>query len=173
VDEIEDALETEDGCKFLAETSGSTSIQAVLAGQTYLLLGQNYRLRRATAGDVNASVDAYVISADGVPLDGANGGIQFLIAQDLEKEIWGALTADNNTAGSFGKLLIDTLDSAISSRLATSGYTVPANADIAAIKAKTDSLAFTITGHVDANIQYINDVQVKGTGTDGDPWNPA
>jgi len=42
-----------------------------------------------------------------------------------------------------------------------------------AIKAKTDSLTFTIAGMVDANIQYVNNDQVKGTGTPADPWNPV
>lgn len=32
------------------------------------------------------------------------------------------------------------------------------------IKAKTDSLAFTVAGQVDANIQYVNDVQINGDG---------
>lgn len=45
--------------------------------------------------------------------------------------------------------------------------------DLTAIKAKTDSLTFTVAGQVDANIQYVNDVQVKGVGSEADPWNPA
>jgi hypothetical protein len=43
-------------------------------------------------------------------------------------------------AGSFGKLVTDFLDVAVSSRLATAGYTAPSNSDIAAIKVKTDNL---------------------------------
>ena len=46
-------------------------------------------------------------------------------------------------------------------------------ADIAAIKAKTDSLAFTVPGQVDANIQYVNDVAVTGNGQAGTEWGPA
>jgi hypothetical protein len=65
------------------------------------------------------------------------------------------------------------IDAAITSRLATAGYTAPDNAGITAIKAKTDSLTFTVSGQVDANIQYVNDVLVKGVGSDEDPWNPA
>lgn len=42
-----------------------------------------------------------------------------------------------------------------------------------AIKAKTDSLTFTVAGQVDANIQYVNDVAVAGTGASGDEWGPA
>ena len=43
---------------------------------------------------------------------------------------------------------------------------------IDAIKAKTDSLTFTESGNVDANIQYVNDVEVTGTGAEGDEWGP-
>lgn len=44
--------------------------------------------------------------------------------------------------------------------------------EIAAIKAKTDSLTFTVAGQVDANIQYVNDVQVTGNGQPGTEWGP-
>ena len=37
--------------------------------------------------------------------------------------------------------------------------------DVGAIKAKTDSLTFTQAGHVDANIQRINDVLITGDGS--------
>src|SRR4030095_812021 len=43
---------------------------------------------------------------------------------------------------------------------------------ITAIKAKTDSLNFTVAGNVDSNIQYVNDVLVNGIGTAGSPWGP-
>lgn len=55
----------------------------------------------------------------------------------------------------------------------TSGYTAPDNTSITGIKAKTDSLTFTVAGQVDSNTQYVNDVQVKGVGTVADPWNPV
>jgi hypothetical protein len=42
-----------------------------------------------------------------------------------------------------------------------------------AIKAKTDSLTFTQTGHVDANVQRVNDVLVTGDGETGTEWGPA
>lgn len=44
--------------------------------------------------------------------------------------------------------------------------------DIAPIKAKTDSLTFTVAGKVNANIQSVNNVTVTGTGTAGDEWGP-
>jgi hypothetical protein len=39
-----------------------------------------------------------------------------------------------------GRAAVENLDAATSSRLASSGYTAPANSDVAAIKAKTDGL---------------------------------
>lgn len=48
-----------------------------------------------------------------------------------------------------------------------------AGASIAAIKAKTDPLTFTVANQVDSNIQYVNDVQVTGNGQTGTEWGPA
>jgi hypothetical protein len=45
-------------------------------------------------------------------------------------------------------------------------------AQIALVKAKTDSLTFTVAGEIDANIQSVNDVTVTGTGAVGDEWGP-
>jgi len=42
-----------------------------------------------------------------------------------------------------------------------------------AVKAKTDSLTFTVAGQVDSNIQYVNDVAVQGDGQTGTEWGPA
>lgn len=39
--------------------------------------------------------------------------------------------------------------------------------EVAAIKAKTDGLTFTIAGVVDANVQHINDVAITGNGQAG------
>lgn len=35
------------------------------------------------------------------------------------------------------------------------------------------SFTFTVSGQVDANVQYVNDTQVAGSGTSGDPWGPV
>jgi len=42
--------------------------------------------------------------------------------------------------------------------------------DVAAIKAKTDSLTFTAAGKVDANVLKMNGATVTGSGTSGDLW---
>jgi hypothetical protein len=41
-----------------------------------------------------------------------------------------------------------------------------------AIKAKTDSLTFTVAGKTDSNITHVNEVEVAGDG-DGTPWGPV
>jgi hypothetical protein len=66
--------------------------------------------------------------------------------------------------------LLDNLDATVSSRFATAGYTAPDNASVAAIKAKTDSLNFTIPGKLDASLYYVNGVAISGLGTDASPW---
>lgn len=52
---------------------------------------------------------------------------------------------------------------------AVAGYI---DTEVSAIKAKTDSLTFTVAGQVDANIQSVNDVTVNGDGSSGTPWGP-
>lgn len=52
--------------------------------------------------------------------------------------ISGSTTAADNVEANIGNL-----DAAVSSRLASAGYTAPDNASVTAIKAKTDSLTFT------------------------------
>jgi hypothetical protein len=64
------------------------------------------------------------------------------------------------------------LDVAVSTRMAAASYTAPDNASITAIKAKTDSLTFSVAGKVDANILRVNGILVKGLGTAASPWGP-
>ncbi|MDG4903207.1 hypothetical protein P9279_22105 [Mesorhizobium sp. WSM4962] len=68
---------------------------------------------------------------------------------------------------------LDNLDAAVTTRLADASYIAPDNAGVAAIKAKTDDLTFTVSGKVDANITHVNETAVTGTGAGGDEWGPA
>lgn len=43
-------------------------------------------------------------------------------------------------------------------------------AQLAAVKAKTDQMAFTNPNQVDVNVKSLNDTELLGTGTDGDKW---
>lgn len=68
--------------------------------------------------------------------------------------------------------ILTNTDVATSTRLAAASYTAPDNAGVAAIQTKTDSLTFTVAGKVDANTQYIKGQEVNGAGTEADPWGP-
>jgi hypothetical protein len=43
---------------------------------------------------------------------------------------------------------------------------------IALVKTQTDKLTFTVANQIDANIQYVNNVQVNGDGQPGTEWGP-
>jgi hypothetical protein len=98
---------------------------------------------------------------------------------DVREEVFAALPGDSVTVSSIGNDVITAASIAadavteIQNGLATASSLTTVDGTVTAIKAKTDSLTFTVAGQVDANIQYVNDVQVKGTGTSVDPWNPV
>jgi hypothetical protein len=81
-----------------------------------------------------------------------------------------AIAALNNLSAADVNAEVDTAIADAALATAANLATVDTVAD--AIKAKTDSLTFTVAGQVDANIQYVNDVQVNGTGASGDEWGP-
>jgi len=79
-----------------------------------------------------------------------------------------------NLSGSVGSvtgLTASNLDVAVST-LATASSLSTLQTSATAIKAKTDNLNYTVSGQVDANIQYVNDVQVTGNGQSGTEWGP-
>lgn len=115
-------------------------------------IGAN-ELSQAAADKVWATTTRALTDKDGFALSTA--GILAL---------WHQLTSAIVTAGTIGKLLVDNVDAAISSRMATFAYTAPDNAGIAAIKAKTDNLPAspaneatltTISGYLDTEVGAI------------------
>lgn len=91
---------------------------------------------------------------------------------DLREQVFAALPGDSVVVSS---IAVDAINaSALAADAVTeiqSGLATAAN--LALVKAKTDSLTFTVAGQVDSNVQYVNDVQVKGTGASGDEWGPV
>lgn len=79
-----------------------------------------------------------------------------LAAAGSSGDPWSTLLPGSYTSGQAGKIVGDALDAKLSD-----------------ITGKTDGLSFTVSGQIDANIQYVNDVQVSGNGSDGTPWGPA
>jgi hypothetical protein len=60
----------------------------------------------------------------------------------------------------------------IQSGLATSSSLTTTDGKVDAIKAKTDSLTYSVANQVDANIQYVNNILVNGNGQLGTEWGP-
>lgn len=88
---------------------------------------------------------------------------------------WGTALPGAYGAGTAGKIVGDNLNATVGSRASqTSLDTLDdyVDTEVTAIKAKTDSLTFTVAGQVDANIQSVNDVTVTGNGQPGTEWGP-
>lgn len=104
-----------------------------------------------------------------------------ITAAEMSDAVWDDLTASHVVSGSFGLAVSDILTDTAEIGAAGAGLTALSTAaalttvgsNVTAIKAKTDSLTYTVAGQVDANITYVNDVAVGGVGTEGDPWSPA
>lgn len=125
------------------------------------------------------SIPANWLTAAGVAAGALNGKGDWLTAAGYTAPldaagtagaVWNAATASYGTAGTYGLLVETNLDAAVSTRLATAGYTAPDNATVALIHAKTGQLAFTAAGCVDANTLRMNSATVLGTGASGDKW---
>jgi hypothetical protein len=105
-----------------AKTDGlsfvGSDVKATLDGETVTVATNNDK----TGYSLTAAYDAAKVAASQTSVDALSGRLTDVRAAKL-----------------------DNLDAAVSSRLAASAYTAPANADISAIKAKTDNLAFVGT----------------------------
>jgi hypothetical protein len=129
LDEVETALETQDGCRFLALTNGAVVDYASLPAGEFLFMDTGYRIRRAAIGDVNATVGAFVVSADGVVVDSANGSVTFLssplTSSDVALAVWGANRADFDDPGTTGRAL-----RTINENVKKASLLVPASDDV-------------------------------------------
>lgn len=65
------------------------------------------------------------------------------------------------------------LDAAETAIIAAIPDIAPLEANVTAVKAKTDNLTFTVAGQVDANTESINGATVNGNGTSGNLWRGA
>lgn len=82
----------------------------------------------------------------------------------------GAIDAATFAADVDAEILSYIVDDA--TRIDASALNTSSVTNVPAIKAKTDSLTYTVAGQVDANIQSVNDTAVTGNGSSGTPWGP-
>jgi hypothetical protein len=84
-----------------------------------------------------------------------------------------AIAGLNNLSAAQVASALATYDAPTKAELDAAVALLATAATLALVKAKTDSLTFTQAGHVDANVQRVNDVALDGAGTSGSPWRPA
>lgn len=126
-------------------TLAASAVQAIWDALTSALLTAG-SIGKLLVDNINATISSRLASAS-ISLSGGavtvgtnNDKTGYGLSAAAVQAIWDALTSALTTVGSIGKLLVTNIDAAISSRLASAGYTAPDNTSITAIKAKTDNL---------------------------------
>jgi hypothetical protein len=118
---------------WLASGKSDTS-QFNSAGGDYLFLSTGWRLRRASAGDANATLNAFAVSADGTVVDDVNGGVQFLNSDSptaIAAAVWAYATrtltvsAGGATLAEIEGSTVLAKESTVATRLAAASYTAP------------------------------------------------
>jgi hypothetical protein len=104
-DEVEQSLVTANGMRWQKENATLVTFDDLPAVGQVLFLQDNIKLKRASAGDVNAAVNGYVLSTQGTPVDGVNGNVNYIASPDYATPIWDALLSSHNVSSSFGALL--------------------------------------------------------------------
>ena len=79
--ETEQALVTQAGMEWIASGKDDCSLFESPSGE-YLFLTAGWRVRRRAASDSNATLRAFVIGSDGMPIDESNGPVQFLTSDN-------------------------------------------------------------------------------------------
>lgn len=151
---IADAVWDEDAT---AHQTGGTFGQAI--GDPGADTNTIFKAVVSDATGATVGVDVTAILVDTTEIGVAGAGLTNINLPNQTMDIVGNITG--NLSGSVGSVA-----GAVGSVV---GLTA---ADVGAIKAKTDSLAFTVAGLVDANVQAVNDVTVNGTGALGNEWGP-
>ena len=162
---------------FLDSTDGNTEETALTIANTDIKLwkaGATTLANKNSGGATHISNGVYYAVLDATDTNTLGSLIVFChvagaLSVKVECVVLTANVYDSLIGG--GDLLDVELGTvATAANLATlTGYV---DTEVAAIKAKTDSLTFTVAGQVDANIQSVNDVTVNGDGSAGTPWGP-
>lgn len=107
-----------------------------------------------TSGDFTATMKTSLNAA--TPSVTVSDKTGFSLSAAGIQAIWDRLTSVLTTVGSIGKLLVDNIDAAISSRLASASYTAPDNTTISTINTKIGTPVITVSTDI-AGIQSDTD----------------
>lgn len=145
-----------------------------ISGTDRSIIGSIRSLNADDVAAVKTVVDAVKVKTDYLPsaTAGAAGGV-FIAGANAATTVNITGNVTGNLSGSVGSVTgaVGSVTGAVGSVTGAVGsVTGLTAADVAAIKAKTDSLTFTVANTIDANVQTINEVAVIGAGTSGDKW---
>lgn len=128
-------------------------------------LAANVITAAATAADFTTEIQAGLATQASV--DVIDGIVDDILVDTAEIGVAGAgltnINLPNQTMDIIGNIT-GNLSGSVGS---VTGLTA---SDVGAIKAKTDSLTFTVAGQVDANAESMNATEILGNGTSGDLW---
>ncbi len=166
--------------------SGTTYASAVAGSAVYEMANNAGTLTAADIADAvwdEATAGHVAAGSTGLALTSGTS------AATVAAAVWDLDATGHQTQGTFGQVLGDSgadtdtlwalantnLNATVGSR--ASQVSVDAvddyvDTEVAAIKAKTDQLTFTVANQIDANIKSVAGTTVTGVGTEGDPWGP-
>jgi hypothetical protein len=159
------------GGVFIAGTNAATTITTALTttftgnltGSVASVTGAVGSVTGSVGGNVTGSVGS--VAAGGITA--ASFAADAITAAKIAADVTTELQAGLATSAEITTLQtsVTTIDDLLDTEVAAIKTVVDA------VKAKTDSLTFTQAGNVDANIQYVNDTAIQGTGAVGtDEW---
>jgi hypothetical protein len=165
---------------------GTGAIPATVQIYTYFpQTGDSFARLGAPAG-ASVSADVAAIKTETASIQSDTNDIQTripaaLVSGRIDASV-GAMAANVLTATAIAndaitdaKVAADVTIASVTGSVGSVTGLTASNLDVAVsdIKAKTDQLSFTVAGQVDANVQYVNDTAITGTGAVGSEWGPA
>lgn len=151
-------------------TAWTVDITGNLSGAVGSVAGAVGSVTGNVGGNVSGSVGSVVGAVGSVT--GAVGSVTGNVGGNVTGSVGSVLGGINTTGGTITTL--DALDTAQDTQhVTTQGLVTTADTVVDAIKVKTDQLTFGVANTVNANITYVNETAVGGTGATGDEWGPV
>jgi hypothetical protein len=155
------------------------TLQAFVDTEVAAILADTNELQTdwTNGGRLDLLIDAIKAKTDALPSDPADASVIAARFDTLDTSV-ADLPTNAELATALGTaddaVLAAVADLPTNAELATAlaGADDAVLAQIALVKAKTDSLTFTVANEVNANVQSINDTALIGDG-DATPWGPA
>jgi hypothetical protein len=149
--------------KEIADNAGGSALTAAAIADAVWDEAQADHVTAGSFGLIASEIADILV--DTAEIGAAGAGLTAINLPDQTMNITGSITG--NLSGSVGSVTgaVGSVTGAVGSVTGAVGSVTGLTAsDVGAIKTKTDSLTFTVAGHVDANVQRINDVAITGDG---------